>query len=63
MKPLADRIAPDGLLNVAKIGQAVVALRMHPEDWIEWGTSEETLQYLKQIWHVLLTYGEVRHGR
>ena len=62
MVPLADRIAPDGLLNAARIGEAVVALGTHPEHWIEWGTGKETLQYMKQIWHVLLTFGEVRHG-
>lgn len=63
MVPLAARVAPDGILNAAMIGQAVVALRQHPEDWVEWGTYEETLQFLKQIWHVLVAYGYARHDR
>ena len=61
MVPLAARIAPDGMLNTAKIGQAVVALRRFPNAWEEWGTFEETLQYLKQIWHVLVAFGHVTY--
>ena len=57
MVPLAARIAPDGLLTAAKIGRAVVDLREFPAAWAEWGTFEETLQYLKQIWHVLVAFG------
>lgn len=57
MVPLAHRIAPDGLLNAAKIGCAAMALHENSDDWLEWGTTDETRQYLKQIWHVLVAYG------
>ncbi len=60
MVPLAQRIAPDGVLNAAKIGDAVVALSESPEAWAEWGSTAQTLQYLKQIWHVLVAFGQVR---
>jgi len=38
--------------------------RLHPEDWREWGLHEDILQHLKQLWHVLVHYGEpvVRSG-
>ncbi|MGX1881233.1 hypothetical protein [Streptomyces sp. NPDC055287] len=25
--------------------------------WTEWGTQEEVLQYVKQLWQVLVRYG------
>lgn len=67
MVPLAARIAPDGVLNAEKIGQAVVDLREFPAAWAEWGTFDDTLQYLKQIWHFLVAFGlpkrdEMRHA-
>jgi hypothetical protein len=57
MPPLARRIAGDGILDVAKIGRSAVSLRLEPESWQDWGTYAETLQYLKQLWHVLVQYG------
>ena len=57
MVPLAAYVAPDGVLNAAKIGKGVVDLRNDHGDWTQWGSAEETLQYLKQLWHVLVTFG------
>jgi hypothetical protein len=54
---LARRIAGDGVVDVAAIGAAQRSLRLHPEDWREWGPREDTLQHLKQLWHVLVHYG------
>jgi hypothetical protein len=58
MPRLAQRIAPPGRLDAACIGDAQRSLRLQPEQWREWGTPAETLQYLKQLWHVLVYYGE-----
>ena len=57
MVPLARHIAPDGLLDAAKIGQAAASLRRDPDGWSDWGSFDETLQYLKQLWHVLAAFG------
>lgn len=61
MRPLARHVAPDGLLDAAKIGAAAASLRRRPELWTSWGSFDETLQYLKQLWHVLVAFGEPGH--
>jgi hypothetical protein len=58
MPRLARHIAPDGMLDAASIGAAQRSLRLQPEEWRTWGTPAETLQYLKQLWHVLVYRGE-----
>ncbi len=59
MVPLAKHIAKDGVLDAAKIGRATVSLRTNPDVWRDWGTLDETLQYLKRMWHVLAAFGKV----
>lgn len=54
MPRLARRIARGGVFDAACIGDAQRALRLHPAEWREWGTPADTLQHLKQLWHVLL---------
>ena len=58
MLPLARRIGQDGWLDVAMIGAAVQNLCQRPELWRDWGSQGDTLQYLKQLWHVLVQFGE-----
>lgn len=55
---LARRIAEDGVIDAAAIGTAQRSLRLSPEAWQDCGRPEETLQHLKQLWHVLVHYGE-----
>lgn len=62
MPPLARRIARNDVLNVAMIGEAAASLNLKPELWREWASYEETLQHLKQLWHVLVQYGEPIRG-
>jgi hypothetical protein len=58
MSRLAQRIAgKDGTLDAAVIGTAEAWLRNQPDAWRDWGSHEETLQHLKQLWHVLVHYG------
>jgi hypothetical protein len=54
---LAQKIARDGVVDAAVIGAAEASLRLAPETWREWGTFEESLQHLKQLWHVLVHSG------
>jgi hypothetical protein len=55
---LARRIAGDGVVDAAVIGAAQASLRFRPDDWRDCGSDEEIFQHLKQLWHVLVHYGE-----
>lgn len=58
MPRLARRIAgSDGMLDAAAIGTAEASLREHPESWEDWGSHAESIQHLKQLWHVLGNFG------
>jgi hypothetical protein len=58
MPRLAERIAGQaGILDAAVIGLAEASLRRRPEEWRDWGSQADTLQHLKQLWHVLVHYG------
>ncbi len=55
MRPLAERVADgDGMLDAAAIGAAEVSLHQCPERWRDLGSHGDVLQYLKQLWHVLV---------
>ena len=51
-------MAGDGVVDAAVIGAAQRSLRLYPDDWREWARPEDTLQHLKQLWHVVVHYGE-----
>jgi hypothetical protein len=57
MPRLAQRIAGDEMLDAAVIGAAESTLYSQPERWSDWGSRDETLQHLKQLWHVVVHYG------
>ncbi|MGH9146849.1 MAG: DUF3626 domain-containing protein [Vicinamibacterales bacterium] len=62
MPRLAQRIADEnGMIDAAVIGTAEASLHHHPELWRDWGSREEALQHLKQLWHVLVHYGAPAH--
>jgi hypothetical protein len=64
MPRLARRIAVKGCVDAAVIGSAEATLYSNPELWRDWGSFEETLQHLKQLWHVLVHYGNpIRSSR
>lgn len=62
MVPLAARVVdvygPGEHLTAAVIGRAAAALARRPEDWADWGPPTATFQHLKQLWHVLVRFGE-----
>src|SRR5688572_12424662 len=57
MRRLAHRISPNGVLDAAVIGAAEATVRERLEDWGDWGSRDEILQHLKQLWHVLVHHG------
>lgn len=57
MPSLARRVAPDGLLNAKKIGDAAASVRRNPNSWVDLGSEKDILQELKLLWHVLLRFG------
>ena len=59
---LAQRIARDGVIDAAVIGAAQASLRLRPHEWRDWGDSQEILQHLKQLWHVVVHYGKPAVG-
>ncbi|MFD5782290.1 DUF3626 domain-containing protein [Streptomyces sp. NPDC126933] len=61
MVPLAARVcrsyARAGMLDAEVLGRAAASVVREPGAWAEWGTQDEMLQYVKQLWHVLVRYG------
>jgi hypothetical protein len=58
--PLARRIAAmfaTDRLDAALIGRAAAALHRDPDGWRDWAGVDDTLQHLKQLWHVLVHLG------
>lgn len=47
-------------LDASVIGRAAQSLHHAPDAWSDWGTQAETLQHIKQLWHVLVRYGRPR---
>ncbi len=71
MRALAERIcAPASssspasssppTFDAATIGRAAASLARDPSAWADWDTPDETLQHLKQLWHVLVHVGRPR---
>jgi hypothetical protein len=59
MPALAERVARDGIIDASIIGAAERTLHIEPQLWEDWGTKDEVLQHLKQLWHVLVHFGNV----
>ncbi|MFT3765165.1 MAG: DUF3626 domain-containing protein [Minicystis sp.] len=67
MVPLAARLAArfsraQGELDAVVVGRAAASLHRAPQAWEDWGKPDETLQHLKQMWHVLVAFGRARRG-
>lgn len=58
MPDLAKSISRGLKLNVVDIGRADNQLQSTSTSWSDWGTKEETVQNLKQLWHVLVNFGQ-----
>ncbi len=65
MPALAERLdrhfaTTPGRLDCAVIGRAACSLHEGPDRWADWATPDDTLQHLKQLWHVLVRFGRAR---
>ncbi|SCL23924.1 Protein of unknown function [Micromonospora pallida] len=61
--PLAARVLaefgrPGARIDAALIGRAAASLVTEPARWADRGPAADTRQHLKQLWHVLVRYGE-----
>lgn len=45
-------------LDAANIGEAAASAVRSPERWQDWGTPPEVLQHLKDLWVIVVVYGE-----
>ncbi|MFC8830323.1 DUF3626 domain-containing protein [Streptomyces sp. NPDC057137] len=61
MVPFAARVCRsygrDGILDAEVLGRAAASVVREPGAWARWGTRDEVLQYVKQLWHVLVRFG------
>jgi hypothetical protein len=58
MPTIAERIAgSDGTLDAAVIGRAAASLHRDPLQWSEWGGYFDVLRLFRQLWHVLVHFG------
>jgi hypothetical protein len=48
---------PGARLDAAMIGRGAASVNREPDRWADLGCPAEVLQYLKQLWHVLVWYG------
>lgn len=54
---LRDLARPGAPVDAALVGRGAVSVVTEPERWADRGPVAETLQHLKQLWHVLVRYG------
>jgi len=60
VRALAQRVAVEGLLDAAALGEAANTLALDPDSWRGWGTEDEILTRFRRLWHVLVLYGRPR---
>lgn len=57
VRPLAERIAGDGILDAARIGDAANSVTLEPKAWEGWASHEEILAQFRRLWHVVVLSG------
>lgn len=58
VRPLAERIAGDGVLDAANIGAAANSVILDAEGWKGWAIGDDILTQFRRLWHVLVLAGE-----
>jgi hypothetical protein len=59
MPRLAQQIGGAGeRVDAAVIGRAAASLYHNPGQWREWGVYPEALRLLRQLWHVVVHFGD-----
>ena len=54
VRPLAERIAGDGMLHAADIGAAANSVKLDPEAWNGWASANAILTQFRRLWHVVV---------
>jgi len=62
IRPLAERIAGQGVLDAANIGKEANSLYLKPETWKGWASHQEILAQFRRLWHALVLFGNPRSG-
>jgi hypothetical protein len=57
VRPLAERIAGQGILDAANIGAAANSVELEPQAWKNWASHEATLTQFRRLWHLLVLDG------
>jgi hypothetical protein len=57
VRPLAERIAGQGILDAANIGAMANSLELEPGAWNDWASHEDTVTQFRRLWHVLVVNG------
>jgi hypothetical protein len=60
VRPLAERIAGDGMLDAANIGAAANSVKLDPDAWNGWASADDILTQFRRLWHVLVLAGAPR---
>lgn len=60
VRPLAERIAGDGILDAARIGDAANSVILDPKAWEGWASHEEILTQFRRLWHLVVLRGAQR---
>jgi hypothetical protein len=61
-RPLAERIAANGMLDAAIIGAAANSVRLDPKIWEGWASEDDILAQFRRLWHVLVLSGAPRRA-
>lgn len=60
IRPLAERIAGQGVLDAANIGTEANSLHLRPETWEGWDSHEYILAQFRRLWHAVVLLGNPR---
>jgi hypothetical protein len=63
VRPLAERIAGEGVLDAANIGAAANSVKLDPRAWKGWASEDDILTQFRRLWHVLVLNGALRDAR
>ncbi|MBO1336155.1 DUF3626 domain-containing protein [Streptomyces sp. VRA16 Mangrove soil] len=60
---VAERYTDDGLVDAAVVGRAAASAVRSPQTWAAYGTQDEVLQFIKQLWHCVVAFGRPARER
>ena len=60
VRPLAERIAGEGVLDAANIGAVANSVKLDHRAWEGWASDDDILAQFRRLWHVLVLNGAPR---